>query len=173
MNDTEPRFLPIPALERASRPLVQICAILLIGTSVWGLVNQLTIWNRPVELIFGTPEAVLEDRDDFFPSYRLLFSIQETGEKRTLELRNNGPVLNYFASHLPEGMIALRIWSDDQMVFEVHPLIYDVAPIRDRVPPSSILTGVSLLGLALGLALLFPGTLERMIYRLGRHSRRR
>lgn len=173
MKEKDDRFFPLAALERISRPLLQLLSILLIVASLWGLVNQLTLWNQPVELVFGTPGAVKEELLDGRARYWLEFTQQETGERLILRLRNNSPVLKYLLTASPTDSVALRYWTDDLTILEVHPLVYGVPPIRDRIPPSGILFGTSVLGLVVALVLLFPGTLDRIFRQVIRRSGRR
>ncbi len=164
-DDGDQEFFPLAALERASTPLLRAFALLLIVASLWGIVNQLTLWNRPIKLEFGVAGMVREERRGGEVGYSLPFAT-DTGQEMTLWLRNNSPVLDYLIASPSTTMIAVRYWPDDMSVVAVYPLIVDVPPIADRIPPSGVLLATSILGLLLGLTIFFFGQLDRSIHRL-------
>jgi len=174
---SEQEFLPLLALENISRPVLRLFALLLGLTSLWGIINQATLWSRPVKLVVGTAGAVQEERSPHGVLYGLLFTL-DTGEELDLRLHNNSPVLDYFLTSPTTDTIALRYWTDDMSVAAVHPLVVGVAPIRDRFPPSDVLLATSVLGLLMALVLLFAGRLHRSAQHpsalppSGRHGRR-
>jgi hypothetical protein len=165
MSDGDQEFFPLAALERASNPLLRAFALLLIVASLWGIVNQFTLWNRPVKLEIGVAGMVREERLGGAVRYSLPFTT-DSGQEMTLWLRNNSPVLDYFLTSPSTTAIAVRYWPDDMSVVAVHPLIIDVPPIADRIPPSGVLLATSILGMLLGLTILFSSQLDRSIHRL-------
>jgi hypothetical protein len=173
MNSQDTRFFPLTVVERWWRPLLLMFAGLLLVASIWSLVNQWTRWDRPVELLVGAPGPVEEVREGGRVRYRLPFIRQDNGEEMMFWARNHSPVLDYLSSEERNDVVALRYWTDDRVILEVHPLVYGIAPIRDRVPPSGVLVGTSVLGLILAAVLVFPGQVDRALYRLGRRSRSR
>jgi len=156
MDDSTQSFFPLVALERISQPLLRLLAFLLMVASLWGIVNQLTVWSRPVKLAVGTAGQVQQERHSGHVRYRLPLAL-ETGEEMSLWLSNHSPVLDYFLSNTPAAPIAVRYWSDDMRVVAVHPLAAGVPPIRAHIPPSSVLLGTSVLGLLLALVILGSG----------------
>ncbi len=165
MTDDDQEFFPLAALERASTPLLRAFALLLIVASLWGIVNQFTLWNRPVKLEIGVAGMVREERLRGAVRYSLPFAT-DMDEEMTLWLRNNSPVLDYFLTSPSTTTIAVRYWPDDMSVVAVHPLIVDVMPIADRLPPSGVLLATSILGLLLGLTILISSRLDDSIHRL-------
>ncbi|NOR84111.1 MAG: hypothetical protein GQ526_11530 [Ardenticatenales bacterium] len=169
MSDGDQEFFPLAALERASTPLLRSFALLLIVASLWGIVNQFTQWSRPVKLEIGVAGMVQEERLGGTVRYSLPF-VTDSGQEMTLWLRNNSPVLDYFLTSPSTTTIAVRYWPDDMSVVAVHPLIVDVPPIADRFPPSGVLLATSILGLLLGLTILFSSQLDGSIHRLSAPS---
>ena len=143
-------------LERINKPLLRLFALLLIGASVWGIVNQLTLWNRSVKLAQGRAGVAQEQREQTQVHYLLPFTL-DTGEEMTFWLHNNSPVLDYFVASPTTTTIVLRYWPDDMSVAAVNPLVIGQEPIRDRYPPSGVLMPTSILGLLLGGVLLLSG----------------
>lgn len=173
LSDQEEQFYPIPALERASKPLMTVFAVLLIVASIWGMINQVSIWSRPVQLTEGYVGEVQERVEGGTCRYSVSFTVAESGQVMEIQLRNNSPVLEYLSKNHPPDVIALRYWKDNLMAFELYPLEYGVAPVKDPIPLSFVLVGSSILGLLLAGVLLFPEALDRFIYGVGRWSRRR
>ncbi|MBN1319152.1 MAG: hypothetical protein JXA42_26955 [Anaerolineales bacterium] len=173
MSNHEEKFYPLLALERASKPILRVFAVLLIAASLWGIVNQITLWGKPVQLSQGIVGKVKEQAGEDGVHYSATFTLQESGQEIEIQLRNNSPVLEYLSNNQPTEAIALRYWRDNLMAFELHTLEYGVASIKDPVPPSFVLVGSSILGFLLAGVLLFPEVLDRMFYHVGRGTRRR
>lgn len=158
-------------VSRHTQPAVRLFAALVILASLWGLVNQLTLWNRPVSFNVGVADRLDERQQDGVTTYTMGFTLVDTGEHLTFRIMNNGPVLDYFATQPTSDPIGVRYWTDDLTVTAVHPLEVNVPPIRDRIPLSGVLVGTSAVGLLIGIVLLIPGTIHRGIHRLGRPRR--
>jgi hypothetical protein len=170
MNEQDTQFYPLATLEKITRPLLWVLSLLLIVTSIWGFADLLAMGNQPLELVFGNPGEVREEIQDGRTSYSLAFTHLETGEEMTYRLRNNSPVLDYMIDASPAITVAIRYRTDDRTITEIYPTVYGIPQVRDRVTPPGILLGASLLGLGVALVLLFPGMLDRILYRAGQRS---
>jgi hypothetical protein len=165
MDDTEKTF-PLSVLLRISRPMLRILALLLILVSLWGIIKQLTMWNRSVKVVVGVAAPLQEERHEGAVRYFLPFTVEETGAEMVFWLDNGNAVLDYLATQPPTSTIALRYWPDDMSVMAVNLLLLGVEPVQYRIPPSEILLATSILGFLVALALLLPD----FIYGPGRRS---
>lgn len=163
----EKKFHPIAVLERINKPLIRFFALLLIAASLWGIVNQFTLWNRPIKLVIGTAGNVVEEEQADRVRYRLSFTIQETGQEMQFWLLNNSPTLDYFLTQPPTDTVALRYWPDDMMVASINPLIVGADSIENPIPPPGLVLATSILGLLVALAILIPDLLGRFFFRSG------
>jgi hypothetical protein len=161
---------PATALERTSKPLLRVFALLLLLVSLWGVVNLLGMRGRSIRVALGVAGAVQEERQGDTVRYYLPFTEEETGAEMLFRLHSNSPVLNYLMTSPPTHTIALRYWPDDMSVLAVNPFLPDVPPIVYPTPSRRLLLGTSVLGLVLASALLLPDLFGRFVYRSGRHS---
>lgn len=158
---------PLNIYGPSSQLVLRVFAWLLLAASIWGLVNLVQLWNRPVRLVSGTPDQVLEENEAGHFHYSLPFTVDGTGEKLTLHLYNSGPVIDYFMTN-PGTPVAILYWAHDMTIASVHPLIAGEPAIRGQYPPYDALLGTSALGGVLALVLLLGGRLDRALYRIGR-----
>jgi hypothetical protein len=154
-------FFPLAALERISRPLLRLFALVLLLVSLWGFVNLSNTRGQTIKVVIGVAGAVQEEHQEGVVRYSIPFTVEETGEAMTFWVRNNGPVLDYLVTRSPTTTIALRYRPDDMMVTAVNALLPGVEPIQNRAPDPNILLATSILGLLLTMALLLPDLLGR------------
>ena len=147
--------------------LLRIFAWSLLVASIWGLVNLVQLWSRPMKLVSGTPGPVIEEHEAGRFRYLVPFTVDETDEAFLLRLDNDGPVIDYFATS-PGTQVAVLYWSEDMGIASVHPLVAGEASIRGRYPPYNALLGTSALGILVAVVLLVGGWLDSRLYRLGR-----
>jgi len=150
------------ALEQIYRPLVRFLALLLVAASLWGIFNQVRLWNRPIRLVMGTAGDVVEDDG---ARYGITFTVQETGEEMQFRLLNNSPTLDYLITRAPTGTVALRYWPDDMTVTSLNPLIVGAEPIENPSPPAGLVLATSILGLLVALAILSPDLVDLVRFR--------
>jgi hypothetical protein len=167
MMDT---FSPAAALERSSKPLLRVFALLVLLVSLWGMVNLLAMRGRSIRVALGTAAAVQEERQGDAVRYYLPFTEEETGAEMIFRLHNNSPVLDYLLTSPPTHAIAVRYWPDDMSVVAVNPFLPDVPPISYPTPSRGLLLGTSVLGLVVASALLLPDLLGRFVYQSGRRA---
>jgi hypothetical protein len=146
---------------------LRMFAWLLLAVSLWGLVTLAQLWSRPVRLVRGTPERVVEEGKAGRYQYLLPFAVDETGEVLMLRLPNSGPVIDYFISN-PGTPISILYWTTDSAIASVHPLIAGEPAIRGQYPPYSALLGTSAMGIVLAVVLLAGARLDGALYRIGR-----
>lgn len=155
------------AYGRTSQLVLRVFAWLLLLASLWGMVNLVQLWNRPVRLASGTPDHVVEENQAGRYGYLLRFTVDETGEELTLRLSNNGAVIDYFMAN-PGRPVAILYWPSEMTIASVHPLEAGKPPIRGQYPPYNALLGTSVLGVVLAVVLLFGKQLDHRLYRIGR-----
>jgi hypothetical protein len=158
---------PWNAFNRNSRLALHVFGWLLLAASILGLTNLAQLWARPVKLVSGTPDRVMEESEAGRFRYLVPFTVDETGDVLVLRLRNNGPVIDYFMNK-PGVPVAVLYWPSEMTIASVHPLVAGEAPVRGQYPPYNALLGTSLLGVALAGALLMGGRLDGVLYRAGR-----
>jgi hypothetical protein len=158
---------PLDAFYRNARLALHIFAWLLLAASIWGLTNLVQLWNRPVKLVSGTPEGIVEESEAGRFQYKVPFTVTETGEVLMLRPGNNGPVIDYFMTN-PGTSVAVLYWPSEMTIASVHPLLAGEPPVRGQYPPYNALLGTSLLGVLLAAVLLSGGRLDRALYRAGR-----
>jgi hypothetical protein len=163
-------FSPVAALERISKPLLRVFALLLLLVSIWGVVNLLSMRGRSIRVALGVAGVVQEERQGDRVRYYLPFTEEETGAEMIFRLHNNSPVLDYVMTSPPTHTIALRYWPDDMTVLAANPFLPDVPPISYPTPSRGLLLGTSVLGLVMASALLLPDLFSRFVYQSSRRS---
>ena len=73
---------PAAALERASKPLLRVFALLLLLVSLWGLVNLSAMRGRSIRVARGVAGAVQEERQGDRARYSLPVIEEESGAEQ-------------------------------------------------------------------------------------------